>query len=99
MDALIGLTRTDRSLDVVGVATAVALLGLAHFLLPKADKARTRLPLAYLLLAALFGVLAEVLEGNANVGRVFAFLYTFFLLASCGRSIVLLAVDVVFGRR
>ncbi len=99
MDALIGLARTDRSLDVVGIATAVALLVLAHFLLPKADKARTRLPLAYLLLAALFGVLAAVLENNASVGRVFAFLYTFFLLASCGRSLVLLAVDVVFGRR
>jgi small-conductance mechanosensitive channel/CRP-like cAMP-binding protein len=99
MDALSGLARTDRSLDVVGIATAVALLALAHFLLPKADKGRTRLPLAYLLLAALFGVLAEVLDNNASVGRVFAFLYTFFLLASCGRSLVLLAVDVIFGRR
>lgn len=99
MEALIGLGKVDRSVDVVGFATAVALLALAHFLLGKEDKPRTRLPLAYLLLAGLFGILAAVLESNANVGRVFAFLYTFFLLASCGRSLVLLAVDVIFGRR
>src|SRR5512141_2563003 len=82
MDALIGLGGTDRSLDIVGIATAVALLVLAR-----------------LLLAGLFGGLAAALDGNASVGRVFAFLYTFFLLASCGRSLVLLAVDVIFGRR
>ena len=99
MEALIGLTRTDRSVDIVGFATAVALLALARWLLSTDDKPRTRLPFAYLLLAVLFGVLAAVLEANAGVSRVFAFLYTFFLLASAGRSIVLLAVDVVFGRK
>ena len=99
MDALIGLGRTDRSLDIVGIATAVALLVLARFLLPAEDKSRARLPFTYLLLAGLFGGLAAALDGNVSVGRVFAFLYTFFLLASCGRSVVLLAVDVVFGRR
>lgn len=99
MEAIVGLGSSDRSVDVVGIATAIALLGLARFLLSKQDKPRTRLPLAYLLLAGLFGVLSAVLESNAHVGRVFAFLYTFFLLASCGRSLVLLAVDVIFGRR
>ena len=99
MDALGGLGLTDRSVDVVGIVTAVALLGLARWLLPKDDKARIRQPLAYLLLAALFGALAAALEGNASVGRVFSFLYTFFLLASCGRSLVLLAVDVIFNRQ
>lgn len=89
----------DRSVDIVGIATAIALLGLARWLLPKEDKARTRLPLAYLLLAGLFGALATVLDANHNVARVFSFLYTFFLLASCGRSLVLLAVDVIFGRK
>jgi small-conductance mechanosensitive channel/CRP-like cAMP-binding protein len=96
---LIALGLTDRSVDVVGILTAIALLALARWLLPKDDKPRTRLPLAYLLLAGLFGILAAVLEGNANVARVFLFLYTFFLLASCGRSLVLLAVDVIFNRR
>jgi small-conductance mechanosensitive channel/CRP-like cAMP-binding protein len=99
MDALIELGKTDRSLDIAGIATAVALVVLARILLPAADKPRARLPLVFLVLAGLFGVLAAALDGNASVGRVFAFLYTFFLLASCGRSLVLLAVDVVFGRR
>jgi len=99
LEGILGLGKIDRSVDVVGIATAITLLALAHFLLGKEDKPRTRLPLAYLLLAGLFGILAAVLESNANVARVFAFLYTFFLLASCGRSLVLLAVDVIFGRK
>jgi len=99
MDTVIGLGVTDRSLDIVGIATAVALLVLARIFLPAADKPRARLPFVYLLLAGLFGGLAAMLDGNVSVGRVFAFLYTFFLLASSGRSIVLLGVDVVFGRR
>ncbi len=90
---------SDRSVDVAGIATAVALLGLAQWLLPSAEKGRTRLPVAYLLLAGLFGALAAALASNANVARVLSFLYTFFLLASCGRSLVLLAVDVIFGRK
>src|SRR3954469_13191353 len=103
MEALLGLgigdPRSDRSVDVVGILTAIALLALAWWLLPKDDKGRTRLPFAYLLLAGLFGALSAGLGSNANVARVFSFLYTFFLLASCGRSLVLLAVDVIFGRR
>jgi small-conductance mechanosensitive channel/CRP-like cAMP-binding protein len=99
VESIVGPGISDRSVDVVGIATAIALLGLARFLLSKQDKPRTRLPLAYLLLAGLFGVLSVILGSNANVGRVFSFLYTFFLLASCGRSLVLLAVDVIFGRR
>jgi len=99
MDALAGLGMTDRAVDVVGIATAIALLALARWLLPKDEKARVHLPFAYLLLGGLFGALSALLEGNANVGRVFSFLYTFFLLASCGRSLVLLAVDVIFNRQ
>jgi small-conductance mechanosensitive channel len=99
VEALIGFEKTGRFVDLIGIATAFALLALAHLLLGKEDKPRTRLPLAYLLLALLFGALAAVLDANAGVARVFAFLYIFFLLASCGRSLVLLAVDVFFGRR
>jgi small-conductance mechanosensitive channel/CRP-like cAMP-binding protein len=103
MEALLGLglgdARSDHSVDVVGIVMAIVLLALARWLLPADDKARTRLPFAYLLLAGLFGGLSAVLGANASVGRVFVFLYTFFLLASCGRSLVLLAVDVIFGRQ
>jgi len=99
MEALVGLGRSDRTVDVVGIATAIVLLALARWLLPKDDKPRIRIALTYLLLAVLFGALAMVLEATSGVARVFAFLYTFFLLASCGRSLVLLAVDVIFGRK
>lgn len=99
METLTGLGGGDRSVDIVGITTAVALLLLARWLLPLDDKPRIRLPLAYLLLGILFGALSFVLGSNASIARVFSFLYTFFLLASCGRSIVLLAVDVIFGRK
>jgi small-conductance mechanosensitive channel/CRP-like cAMP-binding protein len=99
LDSLIGLGWTERTIDLVGVATAVVLLALARWLLPRSEKPRTRLPLAYLLLAGLFGVLAAAFVAHASIERVFTFAYTFFLLASCGRSIVLLAVDVAFGRK
>ena len=101
LDLLTGLAThgAGRSSDVVGFATALGLLALARFLLRADDKHRTGLPAAYLLLALLFGALTLVVGSTEGVGRVFSFLYAFFLLASCGRSIVLLAVDVVFGRR
>jgi small-conductance mechanosensitive channel/CRP-like cAMP-binding protein len=90
---------SDRSVDIVGVCAAIALLGLAHWLLPAGEKRRARLPLVYLLLSAVTGGLSVVVGANRGVARVLSFLYTFFLLASCGRSLVLLAVDVVFGRK
>lgn len=93
------LGRADYTVDLVGVIVAIVLLVLARLLLPKDDKPRVRLPLTYLLLAGLFKLVATVVEGVAGVTRIFAFLYIFFLLASCGRSLVLLAVDVVFGRK
>lgn len=99
MEALIGLGRPDRTVDVIGFVTAIALLALARFLLSAQDKPRTRLPLAYLLLAGLFWLLEAALGAGEGASRVVAFLYTFFLLASCGRSLVLLVVDVVFGRK
>lgn len=99
MEPLIALGRSDHTADFVGVAVAIVLLVLARWLLPPADKPRTRLPLAYLLLAGLFALVAAVVEGASGVARIFTFLYTFFILASCGRSLVLLAVDVIFGRK
>jgi small-conductance mechanosensitive channel len=81
--------------DLAGVGVAVALVLLARFLLPAEEKKRARLPAIYLLIALVCAALWTVF----GVERVFRFFYTFFLLASCGRSIVLLAVDVVFGRR
>jgi len=99
LSSLLGLGRADESVHVVGFATAFGLLGLARFLLPAADKHRTRLPFMYVLLAVLFGLLTLMLGNVDGLGRVAAFLYYFFLLAAAGRCLVLIGVDVVFGRR
>ncbi|MDB4944673.1 MAG: Potassium efflux system KefA protein / Small-conductance mechanosensitive channel [Labilithrix sp.] len=90
---------SERSIDLVGFLTAAALLSLARWLLPPADRARVRLPSVYLVLALVFGLVTFALPASENIGRIFNFLYTFFLLASCGRSLVLLAVDVIFNRQ
>jgi small-conductance mechanosensitive channel/CRP-like cAMP-binding protein len=90
---------TEHSLDIAGFATALALLALARWWLPNDAKSRIRLPSAYLVLGAVFFVLAALLGSRANIERACTFLYTLLLLASCGRSLVLLAVDVIFNRR
>lgn len=99
VEPFFGPARGDRSVDLVGVAVAFVLFALARWLLPKEEKGRARLPAIYLVVALVFGVLGLAIDPQAGVARVVQFLTTFFLLASSGRSIVLLAVDVVFGRR
>jgi small-conductance mechanosensitive channel/CRP-like cAMP-binding protein len=97
VEALFG--PNDRSLDIAAVASAVVLLVLARLLLPKGERGRSRIAAIYLVLSIVFGALALVVDERATVHRVFLFLYYFFVLASSGRSIVLLAVDVVGARR
>lgn len=84
---------------MAAIGAAVVLLILARVFLPKTDRSRARIAAVYLVLALVFGVLSLAMDERASVHRVFLFLYYFFILASSGRSIVLLAVDVVFGRR
>jgi len=99
LNLLGGFGGGDRSVDMVGFATAVALVLLARWLLPAYARPRVKQPLVYVVLAVPFGITTAFLGSRAGMGRVCAFFYTFFLLASCGRSLVLLGVDVVFGRR
>lgn len=99
MEALFGPGSNDRSLDVAAIASAVVLFVLVRLLLPKAERGRARIAAVYLGLSLVFGVLELVVDGRTTVHVAFDFLFHFFVLASAGRSIVLLAVDVVFGRR
>jgi small-conductance mechanosensitive channel/CRP-like cAMP-binding protein len=99
VDRFFGAGSVDRTIDAIGIVLAVLLLGLGRWLLPAREKARVQLPAVYLALALLFGAGTLFLDPQEGAGRVALFLYTFFLLASCARSIVLLAVDVAFGRR
>ena len=89
----------DRSGDVLGIITAFLLIVLARWLLPADAKKGARQPLLFLVLAIAFGIVSAALDDNSHAGRVFSFLYTLFLLASCGKSLVLIAVDVIFSRR
>jgi small-conductance mechanosensitive channel/CRP-like cAMP-binding protein len=99
VEPFFGPGRSDRSVDIVGIAIAVALLLLARWLLPPGDKSRARQPAIFLLLAGLFAAAGYAVGRDAGLSRILLFFYTFFLLASCGRSVVLLTVDVIFGRR
>lgn len=90
-----GSMREFSLVDLVGVAVALALVAASRLFLPAEEKKRVFLPAAFLAAALVFAGLRAV----ATDDRLFHFLYAFFLLASCGRSLVLLAVDVVFGRR
>lgn len=99
METLFGSGTNDRSLDIAAIGSAVVLLVLVRLLLPKADRGRARIAAIYLGLSLVFGLLSWVVDPRATVYRVFLFLYYFFVLASSGRSIVLLAVDVISARR
>jgi small-conductance mechanosensitive channel/CRP-like cAMP-binding protein len=89
----------DRSAELAGVIVAIVLLALARWLLAAEDKKRARQPFVYLVVSIIVGIATFFVDPKQDVGRVLQFLSTFLLLASIGRSIVLLGVDVVFGRR
>src|SRR5262249_54424470 len=74
-------------------------LAVVRLLLPRADRTRSRIAAVYLVLAIVSGVAQWVSPDGSSVEKTIEFFFWFFVLASCGRSLVLLAVDVVFGRR
>jgi small-conductance mechanosensitive channel/CRP-like cAMP-binding protein len=89
----------DVALDAIGFGIAIVLLLAARLLLPREDRSRIRIAAVYLVLAVFFGLCTYIVDDAASIDKVLLFLYYFFLLASAGRSLVLLAVDVVIGRR
>jgi small-conductance mechanosensitive channel len=89
----------EGAVEVAALGTALALLFLVRTLLPKELRGRMRIAAVYLALALLFGGFLVIVDERASFYRVALFFHFFFLLASTGRSIVLLAVDVMLGRR
>jgi small-conductance mechanosensitive channel/CRP-like cAMP-binding protein len=87
------------SSEMVGIPLAVVLLLLAIFLLPAGERKRARQGAVLLALSAVFGALHLLFPNEATAERVLLFAATFCLLASMGRSVVLLALDVVIERR
>jgi small-conductance mechanosensitive channel/CRP-like cAMP-binding protein len=86
-------------MSAVGVGAAVVLLTVVRLLLPPKERNRSRIAGVYLGLAVVFGLAEWISPTGSSVERTIDFFFWFFVLASCGRSLVLLAVDVVFGRK
>jgi len=85
--------------EMVGIALAIVLLSLALALLPGGERKRARQGAVLLFLSILCGGARLVVPRDAVAARALLFAATFFLFASMGRSVVVLALDVVVGRR
>lgn len=84
---------------VLAIGSAVALLALLRLFLPKEVRDRSRIAAVYIVLALVFVVADFIAPDRSSIQRTLEFFFWFFVLASCGRSLVLLAVDVAFGRK
>jgi small-conductance mechanosensitive channel/CRP-like cAMP-binding protein len=99
VEPVFAITHAERTLSTVGFGGGAVLWMLAQWLLPKSEKPRSRLSLLYLTISLLIALVAWFLDPSERIARTLEFSYTFLLLASITRSMVLLLVDVVFGRR
>ena len=99
MDALLSLAGTDLTSEMVGIPLAFLLLLLALLLLPAGQRRRARQGAVLLGLSLLTGTARFCFPAEASVRRPLLFAATFFLLASIGRSVVLLLIDVLLERR
>lgn len=99
MDALLSIAGTDVTSEAVGIPLAILLLALAMVLLPAGERRRARQGALLLGLSLLCGLARFVFPVGASVRKPLVFAATFFLLASIGRSLVLLLVDVLLERR
>ena len=95
MKSLLGL---DFTSEMLGIPLAVALLLVAVRLLPRSARIRARQGAVSLGLSILCGGLRLLFPKDLVISRALLFAATFFLLASMGRSVVLIALDVVVER-
>ena len=85
--------------EMVGIPVALVLLGVTYLVLPPSDRQRARQSAVLLGLSVLVGATRFVLPRDAAAHRAMLFSATFFLLASMGRSAVLLVVYLLFDRK
>jgi small-conductance mechanosensitive channel/CRP-like cAMP-binding protein len=93
------LQSADLTSEEIGIPLALALLLLARLLLPPGQRRRARHGAVLLALSLLCGGARFSYRAEASVRRPLLFASAFFLLASIGRSLVLLLVDVLLQRR
>ncbi|HXX68248.1 MAG TPA: mechanosensitive ion channel family protein [Polyangiaceae bacterium] len=89
----------DVTSEIVAVPLAAGLLGLAAALLPAGERRRARQGAVLLACSLVLGTARLALSNETAVSRSLLFAATFCLLASMGRSTVLLVLDVVIERR
>lgn len=89
----------DLHSEVVGLPLAVVLLALAIVLLPAGERRRARQGAVLLALSLIVGGARLVVPNEGAIDRLLLFATTFCLLASMGRSTVLLILDVIIERR
>jgi small-conductance mechanosensitive channel/CRP-like cAMP-binding protein len=99
VDGIAEFFKGTGAIGVMNIGAAIVLLALARLLLPPKERERTRIAAIYLILAVTFGIVAWFSPAKSKLETTIEFFFFFFVFASCGRSLVLLAVDVVFGKR
>jgi small-conductance mechanosensitive channel/CRP-like cAMP-binding protein len=99
MNSLLTAAEADVTNEIVGVPLAVLLVAAAYLLLPRQERYRARQGAVLLALSLVCGAARLLLPAEAAVRRPLLFCGTFFLLASMGRSAVLLLVHLLLERR
>jgi len=102
MDAVLGLAQSDLTSAIVGIPLAVVLLALTVALLPPAQRPRARQAAGLLATSLVCDVARAAAAHEAHesgLPRLLTFAATFTLLASMGRSLVLLFLDALPARR
>ena len=99
MTSLFEFLHSDTALSLIGLVFAGLLLLLVRVLLPREDRARARIATIYLTLALGVGLVLLILPHGSSIAKTVEFFWWFFVLASIGRSVVLLFVDVFSVRK
>ena len=94
-----GALESLANLESFGVAFALLLAVVVYLLAPRASQRHVRLPLVLLALHLVATALERTLPAAPGTRTFLAFVALLLLLASIGRSLVLLVLDVVLGRR
>jgi small-conductance mechanosensitive channel/CRP-like cAMP-binding protein len=90
---------SEMSSDLVGVSVALALIVALRVLLPASGRHLLRQPTVFLALHVVARVAQRLLPAHTELGRSLSLVSAVFVLASVGRSGVLLVLDIILGRR
>ena len=99
MQTIASFLHQDYALSLFGLLFATGLLLFVRMFVPPDERAQMRIASIYLVLAFVVGLALLIIPGESQIARTFEFFWWFFVLASIGRSLVILFIDVIFARR